>query len=355
MIAPDAEIAQPAGGPRHATLAGTSMSTPPTTVLARLRVEFPDSSGRRLRTWLVAGRVRVAGQVVRDPRTPVAASQPVTLGPPPPPALAPPLRLVHEDAALLVIEKPPGLLTIGTEHERERTAYRLLWDYLKAARPPRRPFIVHRLDRETSGLLVVAKTPDAKHRLQMQFAAGAAERRYVAIVEGVVATDEGTLRDVLVQDRSLRVRAVGPGRPPPGRGRARVAITRYRVLERRQDVTRVALRLGTGRRHQIRVQLAKLGHPVIGDRQHGARRDPLRRLCLHATRLGFRHPDTGAPVEFDSAPPAAFGDVGRPADRQAIPASAAPRRGDRGAVRRPGRPGPRPRLAGPPPSRRPPR
>jgi 23S rRNA pseudouridine1911/1915/1917 synthase len=331
------------------------MDTQPTTVLARLRAEFPDSSGRRLRTWLVAGRVRVGGAVVRDPRTPVAASDPVTLGPSPPPALAPPLRLVHEDAALLVIEKPPGLLTIGTEHERERTAYRLVWAYLKGARPPRRPFIVHRLDRETSGLLVVAKTLEAKERLQMQFAAGTAERCYVAIVEGVVATDAGTLRDVLVQDRSLRVRAAGPGRPPAGRGRARVAITQYRVLERRQDVTRVGLRLGTGRRHQIRVQLAKLGHPVVGDGQHGARRDPLRRLCLHATRLGFRHPATGAPVEFDSAPPAAFGDVGRPAARPAIPAPADPRRGDGGTVRRRGRPDPRRRVAGPPPSRRPPR
>lgn len=288
------------------------MHAPPTSVLARLRAEFPDSSGRRLRAWLVAGRVRVGGQVVRDPRTPVDASDPVTLGPPPPPALAAPLRLVHEDEALLVIEKPPGLLTIGTERERERTAYRLVWAYLKAARQPGRPFIVHRLDRETSGLLVVAKTPEAQHRLQAQFAAGAAERQYVAIVEGVVATNEGTLRDVLVEERSLRVRPADPNRPPPRRGRARVAITRYRVLERRADVTRVALRLGTGRRHQIRVQLAKLGHPVVGDGRHGARRDPLRRLCLHATRLAFRHPGTGAPVEFHSAPPAEFGTVGRP-------------------------------------------
>lgn len=288
------------------------MHAPPTSVLARLRAEFPDSSGRRLRAWLVAGRVRVGGQVVRDPRTPVDASDPVTLGPAPPPALAAPLRLVHEDEALLVIEKPPGLLTIGTERERERTAYRLVWAYLKAARPPGRPFIVHRLDRETSGLLVVAKTPEAQHRLQAQFAAGAAERQYVAIVEGVVATNEGTLRDVLVEERSLRVRPADPNRPPPPRGRARVAITRYRVLERRADVTRVALRLGTGRRHQIRVQLAKLGHPVVGDGRHGARRDPLRRLCLHATRLAFRHPGTGAPVEFHSAPPAEFGTLGRP-------------------------------------------
>jgi 23S rRNA pseudouridine1911/1915/1917 synthase len=312
-----------------------------TPILARLRVEFPDSSGRRLRAWLSAGRVRVAGEIVRDPRTPVAAADRVTLGPPPPPTLAAPLRLIHEDGALLVIEKPPGLLTIGTEHERERTAYRLVWSYLKGARPPGRPFLVHRLDRETSGLLVVAKTPEAQHRLQAQFAAGTAERHYVAVVEGVVARDEGTLRDVLVEERSLRVRPADPSRPPPRGRRARVAITRYRVLERRADVTRVALRLGTGRRHQIRVQLAKLGHPVVGDGRHGARRDPLGRLGLHATRLGFRHPDTGALVEFHSAPPPAFGGVGRPVERRASLPSTSPahnaseaiRRGRRGAGR----------------------
>ena len=326
------------------------------TLLERLRAEFPESSGRRLRTWLVAGRVRVAGEIVRDPRTVVAEGDAVTLGAAPPPAMSPLLRLVHEDAAILVIEKPPGLLTIGTEHERERTAYRLVWAYLKGARPPGRPFIVHRLDRETSGLLVVAKTADAQRRLQFQFAAGTAERRYVAIVEGTVSRDEGTLKDVLVEERSLRVRPIDPSRPPPRGGRARIAITRYRVLERRADVTRVGLRLGTGRRHQIRVQMAKLGNPVLGDRRHGARRDPLRRLCLHATRLGFRHPETGAPVEFDSAPPPAFGDVGRPAEPRTTPPRPAhivpdPRR--REARQRPRRPNLGASTAGPPSPRRP--
>ena len=324
---------------------------PLTTLLERLRDEFPDSSGRRLRTWLVAGRVRVGGEIVRDPRTPVAAGDPVTLGPAPPPALAAPLRLIHEDDSILVIEKPPGLLTIGTEHERERTAYRMVWAYLKGARPPRRPFIVHRLDRETSGLLVVAKTPEAQARLQGQFAAGNAERRYAAIVEGVVTRDEGMLRDVLIEERSLRVRPADPSRPPPKGRRARIAITWYRVIERRADVTRLAIRLGTGRRHQIRVQMAKIGHPVVGDARHGARRDPLRRLCLHATRLGFRHPDTGAPVEFDSAPPAEFASVGRPAERPRRPPrrrGIGPRASPRTAGGRARPPAGRPRRADPP-------
>ena len=256
-----------------------------------------------------------------------------------------PLRIAWEDEHILVVDKPPGLLTVATERERERTAYRMVWAYLKGARPPRRPFIVHRLDRETSGLLVVAKTPEAQARLQGQFAAGNAERRYAAIVEGVVTRDEGMLRDVLIEERSLRVRPADPGRPPPKGRRARIAITWYRVLERRADVTRLAVRLGTGRRHQIRVQLAKIGHPIVGDARHGARRDPLRRLGLHATRLGFHHPDTGAPIEFDSAPPAEFASVGRPADRPAPSTTAA--RDSAAREPRPGRARPGRASAGP--------
>jgi 23S rRNA pseudouridine1911/1915/1917 synthase len=281
-----------------------------TTLLERLRAEFPDSSGRRLREWLAAGRVRVGGRVVRDPRTPVARADAVRLGPVPPPALPAPLRLVHEDGSLLVIEKPPGLLTIATDRERERTAYRLVREYLAAARPPRRPFIVHRLDRETSGLLVIAKTPVAKRRLQAAFAVGAVERGYVAVVEGLVRADQGTLRDVLAEDRTLRVRPVPAGQRPPGPARPREAITHYRVLARQRDTTLLALTLGTGRRHQIRVQLAALGHPVLGDRAHGAGRDPLRRLALHAARLAFQHPETRERLVWESPAPPAFERVG---------------------------------------------
>ena len=131
------------------------------------------------------------------------------------------------------------------------------------------------------------RRPESKQYLQAQFSSGTAERRYVAIVEGVVTANEGTLRDVLVEERSLRVRPADPTRPPPKGRRARIAITRYRVIERRADVTRVALQLGTGRRHQIRVQLAKLGHPVVGDvpprRAPGSAPPPV--PSRHAARL----------------------------------------------------------------------
>jgi len=271
----------------------------PLTLAARLRVLFPEASGRSLKQWLAVGRVRVNGAVVRDARAAVRPHDAVALGPgagrrP----LPPDLRILHEDGDCLVFDKPAGLLTIATERERDRTAYRMLWDHLAGQTPPRRPFVVHRLDRETSGLVVIAKSPTAKRRLQAQFEARSVERVYVALVEGLVKAGAGTLTSRLVEDRSLRVR--------PARGRAgpgKEAITRYRVLERRRDTTVLELVLGTGRRRQIRVQLATLGHPIVGDGDHGSRRRGGGRLWLHATRLGFVHPTTGRPMRFDSPPP----------------------------------------------------
>jgi 23S rRNA pseudouridine1911/1915/1917 synthase len=276
------------------------------TLLARLKGLHPDSSGRRLREWLRQGRVRLNGRVARDGRVPVATGDAVTLGPVAAPAFPAALRLLHEDADLLVIDKPPDLLTVATPRERHRTAYRLVWDYLAAGRPPRRPFIVHRLDRETSGLLVVAKSPTAKRRLQDQFQARTVERIYVALVEGTVRADHGTLETTLVEDPGLRVRSVRRRSSPGGPRAGRTAITHYRVLARGRDATLLEVGLGTGRRRQIRVQLAALGHPVVGDRVHGSRRDPLRRLCLHAARLSFAHPGSGRRVAFESAPPGPF-------------------------------------------------
>ena len=288
----------------------------------RLAALFPEVSGRRRKRWLAEGRVQVDGRPVRDGRAVVAATAAVALGPRTAPALPLPLRLVHEDADLLVIDKPAGLLTIATERERGRTAYRLVWDYLAAARPPRRPFVVHRLDRETSGLVVLAKTVGAKRALQAQFAGRQVERVYEALVEGQVRDNAGTLEGLLVEDRNLRVREIrGTDRcpdGPPGGLRRRQAITHFRVLERRSDVTQLILRLGTGRRHQIRVQLAKRGHPIVGDRVHGSRQDPLRRVCLHATRLGFIHPTTGARLLLESPAPWAFARLGGSSPRTTV-------------------------------------
>jgi len=270
-------------------------------LIDRLHAFYPEASRTTLRKWLAAGRVRVRGQVERRGEMEVAPAERVMLGAPPPPAFPAPLRLVHEEDHFLVVDKPAGLLTIATERERERTAYRLLAGYVEgqARRRGSRLFIVHRLDRETSGLLVFAKSGAAKAALQAQFKARRVERLYVAVVDGRVQADEGRLESFLVQDRSLRVRASRDTL------RGKEAVTLYRVLERRRDSTVLELRLQTGRRGQIRAQLSELGHPVVGDAAYGSRRNPIRRVCLHAIRLGFVGPD-GRPRRFDSPVPAVF-------------------------------------------------
>jgi 23S rRNA pseudouridine1911/1915/1917 synthase len=268
------------------------------TLRTRLHALFPGTSGRSLKQWLERGRVRVNGAVVRRGNVAVHPRDRVELGAPPPAPIPPPLRLIHEDADLLVIDKPPGLLTIADLSERERTAYRLLRDWMES-RDAGRIFIVHRLDRETSGVLVVARSIKAKEALQEQFRVRAPERVYVARVEGRVRDETGTLTSRLVEDRALRVRPARQAR------QGREAITHFRVLERQPESTLLELRLVTGRRGQIRAQLAALGHPIVGDRAYGSRRDPLRRLGLHATRLGFTHPD-GRRVVFESPPPPGF-------------------------------------------------
>jgi 23S rRNA pseudouridine1911/1915/1917 synthase len=216
------------------------------------------------------------------------------------------LKIVHLDDAVVVVEKPPGLLSMGSESEKEKTAYRILNTHLKAlAKTPRQQiYIVHRLDRETSGLMMFARNEAVQDALQRNWKG--IVKRYLAIVEGVPADAQGTLRDRLVESKSLIVRPLV--RPTAGRTVRReeegeLAITYYRVLRTKGDRSLLELRLETGRRNQIRVQLAALGHPVAGDRKYGAKTDPARRLALHACELKFRHPASGVAMEFHSALP----------------------------------------------------
>src|SRR5262245_13767831 len=213
---------------------GNPLQAEPVTLRERLATQYPASSRRTVKQWLAAGRITVNGQIVRRGDVTVAAGDRVSLGAPAPPGFSTPLRLVHEDADILVVDKPPGLLTIATERERERTAYRLLTDYVRA-RDGRRLFIVRRLDRETSGLVVFARSAGAKQALQEQFAGRRVERVYMAVVEGRIRDETGTLKSRLVEDGALRVRPAS--RAGSGRGKSREAITHYTVLARGRDAT----------------------------------------------------------------------------------------------------------------------
>lgn len=269
--------------------------------LDALRAVVPGASNRTLRQMLEQGRVLCNGEVIRSASRQLAAGDRVeirTRGRSEQKVRG--LAIVHEDAHLLVVHKPPGLLTVATAGERERTAYAFLKDYLARSDPRRKLFIVHRLDRFASGLLVFAKSADVKAQLQGLFRRHHIERRYWAIVEGNVRQDRGTVRTRLAEDRARRMRSTADedeGKP---------AVTHFEVLRRVGKVTSLEVRLETGRKNQIRVHLSEMGHPIVGDRAYGSTSDPLGRLGLHAFLLGFRHPVGAAPLEFRTAPPPEF-------------------------------------------------
>jgi 23S rRNA pseudouridine1911/1915/1917 synthase len=209
-------------------------------------------------------------------------------------------KLVFEDDHVLVVDKPAGLLTMATDRERSRTVYAELRSYANQKRPPERVFIVHRLDREASGLLVFAKTAEAKQYLQDQFKNHSAGRYYIAVAQGNVTPDSFVIRSWLAENAVYRVYSVK--KPAAGK----LAITHVRVLKRKPKATILEIRLETGRKHQIRVHLAERGHPIVGDTNYGSRSNPLRRLALHGAHLEFRHPVTRVTMQFDSPYPGTF-------------------------------------------------
>jgi 23S rRNA pseudouridine1911/1915/1917 synthase len=204
------------------------------------------------------------------------------------------LAVVHEDAEVLVLDKPPFLLVHPTSPDQDRTlahgvAAHLLRQGVHAAVHP-----VHRIDRDTSGLVLFAKTGHAHHRLDVQLRAGEIGREYLALADGVMGEDAGVIDAPIARDpRNPSLRAVRAGGEP--------ALTRWEVVERYGTATLVRLRLETGRTHQIRVHLRHAGHPVLGDRQYGRRgMDVIKRQALHAARLAFVHPSSGEKIELEA-------------------------------------------------------
>jgi 23S rRNA pseudouridine1911/1915/1917 synthase len=210
------------------------------------------------------------------------------------------VKVLFEDSEIIVVEKPAGLLTIATDKEKRHTLYALLFEHVKSKRRPEKLFIVHRLDREASGLLVFAKSEAAKYYLQQQFKEHCAGRTYVAVTERRMPQDQCTIRSYLAENAIHRCYST------PDRKKGKLAVTHVKVLKRSSRRTLLEVRLETGRKHQIRVHLAEQGCPIVGDQAYGSPSNPIRRLALHAEKLVFKHPHTGKLMEFNSEPPASF-------------------------------------------------
>ncbi len=210
------------------------------------------------------------------------------------------LAIVHEDQDILVVDKPPGLLTMATDTEKLRTAYFILTDYIRkgCAKSKKRIFIVHRLDMDTSGVLVFAKNQRAKMALQSQW--DETKKKYLAVVHGRCEKASETISTYLVENKARRVYST------PHTAKGKLSHTAYTVLKETKDFTLLEVDLLTGRKNQIRVHLADIGHPVVGDRKYGKEIKAHQRLALHAKSISFRHPFTGEHVVFEAKVPAYF-------------------------------------------------
>lgn len=209
------------------------------------------------------------------------------------------MEILYEDGDLMVVFKPAGLLSVAAGGQRDRTAYWVLNEYLRRRGMRQQIAVVHRLDRDTSGVMVFAKSGAMKKALMDNWDDLVIERRYVAVVEGRIDEPEGVIDLPLMEDSKGRMLVALPGR-------GQRALTRWRLLRSGNRYSLLSLELETGRRNQIRVHCAAMGHPVAGDEKYGARSNPLRRLGLHAECLVFRHPRTQAVLDFSVPPPAAF-------------------------------------------------
>lgn len=277
----------------------------PAELLAYLFQAWPEAKKKTVREWLKYGSVTVNGKVITQFNHSLKPGDQVAIRSKglaaPESKLAGGIRVRHEDNDIIVIEKPSGLLSIASPSEQEKTVYIYLTNHVRRGneRGRERIWIVHRLDRETSGLMIFAKNEAAKTALQDGW--DSVEKKYLAVVEGAPSPDAGKFDSHLDESNPLKV-YVADESPLTRR-----AITKYRVAKKGKKTTLVELTLETGRRHQIRVQLADAGCPIVGDKKYGAETNPIKRIALHATTLRFKHPVTKTEMRFDSPLP---GDLG---------------------------------------------
>jgi 23S rRNA pseudouridine1911/1915/1917 synthase len=271
--------------------------------------EAPDLSRSLIQKLLEEGRITVAGQVPKASYKVQAGDEIIVRVPPPEPtavlAEAIPLVIVYEDADIVVVDKPAGMVVHPAHGHHSGTLVNALLAHcpdLAGIGGELRPGIVHRLDKDTSGLLVVAKNDTAHRHLQTQFQARSVHKAYLALVEGVPQAAHGVIDAPIGRDPQHRQRMAVATHSSRG---GREALTEYRVVEYFPHHTLLEAEPATGRTHQIRIHLAFIGHPIVGDRVYGFRKQrlPLARQFLHAARLAFTLPGSGQPVEFTSPLP----------------------------------------------------
>tara|TARA_B100001113_G_scaffold267813_1_gene222573 strand:- start:33 stop:908 length:876 start_codon:yes stop_codon:yes gene_type:complete len=280
----------------------------PISLLDFLQINFPNSSKNKLRKMLSSGRVVVNSQPIHKAKHKLSSGdifelfnrdvikQPIE-------ELNKNLtkhdiEIIYEDDDILVVNKPSKLLSVATDRLENLTLHSKCVDYLKLSNEKSWCYIVHRLDKETSGIMLMSKNKTSKEYLQQQFAQRGVYRIYHAIVEGRPEGEIGTLTQYLLEDKNLNIKSVKQKHK-----HGKQAITHWEVLDYDESTSLIRVMIETGRRHQIRMAMKELGCPIVGDEIHGAQTNPLGRICLHATSLEFLHPKSDEPIYFESKPP----------------------------------------------------
>jgi 23S rRNA pseudouridine1911/1915/1917 synthase len=263
---------------------------------------MPDKSRNNIKSLLGHKQVFVDGKPVTRFNNPLVPGQNVEISGN---RVAPEKKfkeysIVYEDQHLIVIDKAAGLLSMATENEKRATAFSLLSRHVKKQDRDNKIFIVHRLDRETSGLMLFAKNEEIKIQLQELWNETILKRTYIAVVEGRVEHQEGTITSFLSEDKVYKMHSS----PDPSKGQK--AITHYSVIRKNDNFSLLKVNLETGRKNQIRIHMQEMGHCVVGDKKYGAVSSPIKRLGLHAQQLSFIHPASSKEMHFESNIPRAF-------------------------------------------------
>lgn len=266
-------------------------------ILDCLQAIYPDSSKTTLRSWIEQKRVFLEDELVLTTKQEVLEGQTITVGKKTL-LIEDDVEILFEDQHLVVIHKPEGLLSVPTAFDKYHTAHNML----KKKHPGKVIYPVHRLDRETSGVMVFAYTSLAREHFKKLFYSHDIERKYIAIVENPLKQSQGTWQSYLVEDEATY--HVASRKEPVSE--AKLAITHYKTLATKKNCSLIELTLETGRKNQIRVHCAENGHPILGDKKYEAVTDPIQRLALHAESLGFVHPVTKKKMVFSKRIPASF-------------------------------------------------
>lgn len=241
-------------------------------------LRYSGISKKALKAFIKSGQVMVNDEICRQSNSELKVGDVIVLAPEKPKQSDLPFEILYEDDDLIAINKPAGLLSMASDSEKEKTAYHLVRSYLKSKDSKAMVFVVHRLDRDTSGVLLFAKNERIKRQLQDHWNELVKVRGYQALVEGKFKQDHGTLKHYLSESKTQQVYVSNAKT-------GKLAITHYRVLETYKDTSLLEIELATGRKNQIRVQMAHIGHPLVGDRKYNPKGIRNSRLCLHAHRL----------------------------------------------------------------------